>query len=326
MCPRAELPATFEDLPFTRRAALQQGVPRRRLSADDLTHPFHGVRAHRDVDGDIHWLCRAYCERMRAGNCFSHMTAAAIRGLPLPAYATAGAAIHVASLPGRRAPEGKGIIGHRLSVDAEPVSDHVHFDHRRGEMFALPVVSPRTMFAQLAAVLDPEDLVAIGDAMVGGEEPLISIPDLMQLKNSRRGWKGRGNAVAALDQIRAGSRSRPESILRLQLVRAGLPEPELNREVLDDAGVAIARPDLLWPAFRTLIEYESDLHRVSKGKFRSDITRFERYADADWSSLRAHADDVFGDPNPFVTRVARRLSSRGWEARVRLRRVHAARA
>jgi len=323
MCPRAELPAELENLPFTRRAALQQGVPRRRLSADDLTHPFHGVRAHRNVGGDIRWLCRAYCERMRAGNCFSHTTAAAIRGLPLPAYATADAAIHVASPPGRRAPEGRGIIGHRLSVDAEPVSDHLHFDHRRGEMFALPVVSPRTMFAQLTAVLAPDDLVAIGDAMVGGEKPLISIADLMQLKDSRRGWKGRGNAVAALEQIRRGSRSRPESLLRLQIIRAGLPEPELNLEVFDDTtGVAIARPDPAWPRYRALVE--GDLHRTSRGKFRSDISRFERYSDADWSSMRAHAGDVFGDPNPLIERIARRLRARGWTSSVALRHVHAA--
>jgi hypothetical protein len=205
------------------------------------------------------------------------------------------------------------------------VTDYVYIDHAHGEMFALPVVSPRTLFAQLATVLPTDDLVAVGDAMVGGADPLIPLRELMKLRNSGGRWHGRRVAMDALEQVRLGSRSRPESLLRLQLITAGLPEPELNLELFDDNGVAIARPDLVWSRYRTLVEYEGDLHRTSKGKFRADITRFERYSDADWSSIRAHAGDVFGDPNDLIARLATRLRARGWTPPVMLRHVHAAR-
>ena len=129
----------------------------------------------------------------------------------------------------------------------------------------------------------------------------------------------------ALDRVRVGSLSRPESLQRLQLVRAGLPEPELNVRVQDRRGRLISMADLVWREYRTLIEYEGDGHRTSRTKFRSDITRGERYADGDWFPMRSHAGDVFGDPNDLIRRVSRRLRSRGWDSRGELRQVAAAR-
>ena len=70
--------------------------------------------------------------------------------------------------------------------------------------------------------------------------------------------------------------------------------------------------DLCWPKYRTLVECEGDYHRSSRSQFRSDITRMEMFTDGGWAGLRAHADDVFGDPNPFVARLWRRLEQRGW--------------
>src|SRR5690606_16025270 len=112
---------------------------------------------------------------------------------------------------------------------------------------------------------------------------------------------------------------------RLQLVRAGIPEPALNVRVTDPAGKLIAMPDLSWPKYRVLLEYEGDGHRTSRGKFLSDITRGEDYADGDWFSMRSHAGYVFGDPNVLIRRVARRLAERGWKSPIQLRQVAAAR-
>jgi very-short-patch-repair endonuclease len=74
-----------------------------------------------------------------------------------------------------------------------------------------------------------------------------------------------------------------------------------------------------------LVEYEGDGHRTSRGKFRSDITRVEEYADGGWFALRAQADDVFADPNPFLGRLGRRLERRGWRNPRELRQVVGAR-
>ena len=317
------LPGRLGEMPFARRAAVASGVPSSRLAARDLGAPFHGVRsAHAPTD--IFWRCLEYRQRMRAGDSFSHVTAALLLGAPLPAYLDPST-LHVSAPFGTRAPTGRGIVGHQLWALSTAPIEVIHQDHVRGELFALPVVPPLTMFAQLAPLVDRHDLVAVGDFLVTGAVAILPSDEMAALSELSGGWRGRASALAAVGDIRRGSRSRAESLLRVQLMQAGLPEPELNVPVLDRDGSEIATPDLRWPRYRTLVEYEGDLHRVSKGKFRSDITRFERYADADWSSLRAHGDDVFGDPNPFIARLARRLRDRGWSSAIHLSHVQGAR-
>jgi len=323
MSHKFELPSRLAEVPFSRHSALASGVPRSRLGARDLEAPFHAVRTA-TAPGDIFWLCLAYSQRMRAGDSFSHGTAALLMGAALPAYLDVSR-LHVSSPFGTRAPTGRGIVGHQLWALSTPPIELIHQDHVRGELFALPVVPPLTMFAQLAPLVDRRDLVAVGDYLVTGTAPILPPGEMAALRELSGGWRGRASALAAVDDIRVGSRSRAETLLRLQLMQAGLPEPELNAPVLDDHGNEIATPDLRWARYRTLVEYEGDLHRVSKGKFRSDITRFERYADADWSALRAHGDDVFGDPNPFIARLARRLRVRGWRSPIHVSHVQGAR-
>lgn len=205
------------------------------------------------------------------------------------------------------------------------VHDIIYVDPHRGHLFAFPTVTPALLWVQLASVLDVDDLVAVGDAIVGAKPALASIDELRIL--TRRWGRRRGGRMAAvaIDQLRVGSLSRPESLQRLQLVRAGVPEPELNVRVEDRFGKLISMGDLVWRRYRTVLEYEGDGHRTSRTKFRSDITRGENYADGDWFSMRSHADDVFGDPNDLIRRVARRLSAQGWQSAHELRQVAAAR-
>jgi hypothetical protein len=182
------------------------------------------------------------------------------------------------------------------------------------------VVSPCLLWAQLAGTLDPDDLVALGDAIATAlprpgllEAPVLaSVAELRMTAVAHAGRRGARTLRTAAVGIRPGPLSRPESLLRVLLLRVGFPEPQLNVEVTDREGRPVAIPDLSWPAFRILIEYEGDGHRTSTSTFRSDITRGERYADAAWFQLRASADDVFRDPNPFVGRLARRLKASGW--------------
>ena len=118
----------------------------------------------------------------------------------------------------------------------------------------------------------------------------------------------------ALPSIRSGPRSPAESLIRLIVLRAGFPEPQLNFDVHDQNGVLVATGDLCWPEFRVVVEYEGDYHRRERSKFRSDVTRGERYADAGWFQLRAHADDVYVDSAEFRERLFRRMRERGWRS------------
>jgi hypothetical protein len=270
---------------------------------------------------------------MNAAHCFSHQTAAELYGLPLPLYA-ATRDLQVSVPTPFRPPEAAGVHGHAVAQGLWRRSDVILRDVELGELLSFPVVSPELLWAQLAAILDLDDLVALGDAIVTElprpgllmESSFATIGDLeaeVRMHAGRRGSKAMAAAVAG---IRSGPLSRAESLLRLILLRAGFPEPLLNVEVVDDAGQVVAMPDLSWREPKVVVEYEGDYHRRSRVKFRSDVTRGERYADAGWFQLRAHADDVFGDPNPFAGRLLRRMVERGWHPTFReLRHVRGAR-
>lgn len=274
-------------------------------------------------------------ERVNPQHCFSHSTAAQLYCLPLPFYASRDTTVHVSARSPRRAPSGAGITGHRLASPRWVTRELVLRDVEADQLFAFSVVTPEHTWAQMAETLDMDDLIAMGDAIVGGSTnpdirgagPLATLSDLHQVVHLYRGFRGAKKMLAAIGHVRVGSLSRPESLLRVMLVRAGLPEPLPNRRVYDLAGRLIWIPDLCWPEFRVLVEYQGDGHRASKAKFRGDIARLEEYTDGWWSAAQASADDVFGDPNPFAARMWRRLVTAGWDPKRRqLRHIAGARA
>jgi hypothetical protein len=308
---RPDLPVELRGVPFTRALSVLRGVSPGRLRATDISHPFHGVHRERRSPDSLAWHCRANLLRLPHDAAFSHSTAAGLYNLPIPAYARSPL-VHVTRPAGGRPPEGRGVAGHELSKELWITRPFVHIDHQNFDLFELPVLAPSLVWAQLATLLDEDDLVAVADALVTGSDPLCTIRMLRAQVVAWRDKRGSKRLARAIGQVRKGPLSRPESLQRLQLVRSGIPEPELNVTVTDRGGNAIAMADEVWAEFRTLVEYEGDGHRTSRGRFRSDISRVERFADGDWFALRSQVDDVFGDPNPFVGRLWRRLVAHGW--------------
>lgn len=331
---RAELPRQLWDVPFSRQDATSLGVNGGRLRAHDLERPFHGVYRVRSGAEHHLWRCLSYQKRMNPDHCFSHHTAAQLYGLPLPLYAVEDRRIHVAAPSPGRAPAGAGVIGHRFDSSRWSQRELLLRDNDSDQLFALAIASPEFVWAQLAETLDVGDLIALGDAIVGGsinpdirgDGPLASRADLQGAVDQHRGCRGAKTMVSAIHGIRVGSLSRPESLLRWMLMRAGLPEPLPNIPAHDPRGQLISTPDLCWPDFRVLIEYQGDGHRTARGKFRSDISRMNDYVDGGWSAIQSSADDVFGNPNPLAERAWRRLVAGGWNPKRRqLRHIAGAR-
>ena len=233
--------------------------------------------------------------------------------------------LHVCVPSGERAPSPAGVVGHQVQLADEDRAELAYSDPQTGALFLLPVVSSQLMLAQVATVLSTDDVVAVADCLLAGEVPLCTPEDLALLAERYRGRPGAKRLAAAIPHARVGSKSRPETLLRLQIVRASIPEPLINCAVLDDHGTEVGTPDGQWPDRRVLYEYEGDHHRRSRGRFRTDITRVENYLDLGWDVLRIHAGDVFGDPNPMLARLARLLREGEWHPRGRhLRKVAAA--
>ena len=333
MTARRELPETFFGTPFSRKNALVAGLSDERLSASDLHRPFHGVRLPSGHEREIVWRCRAYREWIHPANHFSHQTAAELFGLPLPNYLKKWK-LHVSSPWPKHPPEGKLIVGHSVRGIMSRGMEWVFKTELDDELFSLPILNPAVVWRQLAFDLDLYDLVALGDAIVTqiareqtfASEALSSIEELRDVVKATSGLPGALNAAKAIGLIRIGPLSRPESILRQMIVAAGMPEPQLNVEVNGREGNYLGRPDLSWPEFRVLVEYQGDGHRVSKAKFRSDISRREEFQEGGWRVIQASAPDIFRDPNILSGRLWRALKEAGWHPEGRqIRQIRSAR-
>ena len=83
-----------------------------------------------------------------------------------------------------------------------------------------------------------------------------------------------------------------ETLARLLFVRAGLPEPQLNADILDRRDHWLACVDLYWPESRLVVEYEGDLHRTDRARWQAEIRRRRRIEAAGYHVVQVTADDL----------------------------------
>ncbi|WP_394770269.1 hypothetical protein [Lacisediminihabitans sp.] len=301
------IPRRLVGTAFLTSNAAGHSLTRGRLRGADVAHPFHGVSCV-DLDlASILGLCRAYEPRLGPGEVFSHTTAAAVLGVPLP-ESIAVAPLHVSSRGSASRPRSRAVVGHRLTLGDVAICGD------------LPVTDPATTWCHLAVFLSREDLVAAGDFLVSGRrlpggsrtEPLASIAMLEAAVRRFRGGRGVTKLAWAVTRIRFGVDSRPESHTRLLLVAAGIPEPRVNFATPVDGGRRILHADLTLEEWRVLFDYEGDGHRTDARTFRNDIERRELFEAAGWRHIRVTADNVFVRPGQFTDRVKGILRERGW--------------
>jgi hypothetical protein len=242
----------------------------------------------------------------------SHASAALLDGVPLPFAIERDARVHLSVVGDGPVPRGRVVVGHRLDPARAVVID----------AGGVRTTDAATTWCQLATVLGLDDLVAAGDflvtgrAPVGGRDGAASLGALAAAVDRHRGSPGATLLREALPLVRFGPLSRRESLVRLRLMRAGLPEPRLNFRVLE-CEVDGRHPvvDLAFAEYRVAIEYEGDHHRTP-AQLRRDLRRIERLHDAGRIVIRATADDVPDDAHApaavtLANRVAARLVARG---------------
>jgi hypothetical protein len=284
--------------PFRVAEAAALGLGQRRLAADDLEAPFHGLRSPARVRA-LHDRCGCLLPALRPHALFSHATAAALWGLPLPKGAADGD-LHVVGPVGERRRRA-GVATHAQTADSTGA-------FVRG----LPVVRPAWAWAQCSEQLTLDELVVMGDALVGRWSPHPAARELPleALDTVVRAWSGRRGARLLRDAralVRTRVWSPKETELRLLIVRAGLPEPpERNAPVTDAAGRVLGHADLAYREQKIALEYEGDGHRSSRTQWRRDIGRYESFHDAGWRVVRVTDDDLV-TPRILVARMARHL-------------------
>jgi hypothetical protein len=302
---RVPLPAHLSGLSIRSSDAELHGIGRGRLRSSDVAHPFHGVSSvELDIDSVVS-ACRAFEPVLRPGNYFSHSTAAALWGIPLPASGGA-VPLHLSSIGTGVRPRRNGIVGHLLA------------DAGVSMVLGFPVVVPRDVWFQLAGTLSRENLVAAGDYLISGvrlpgggrSTPLCSIDELKATVTRSAGRRGVAAAAWALSRVRTGVDSRMESLLRLLLVSGGIADLVIGPGIPVDGGRLTLHPDLAIIELRVLFEYEGDGHRTDARRFRADIHRRELFEAAGWRVIRVTADDIFVSPDAFLARVRVILAGR----------------
>lgn len=282
---------------FSTADALAAGATHRRLRAKDLDRPFHGARRRKaiteaDAEGPLASdrrrraetleRARAYATVMPAGSFFCGRTAACLRGAPI----NPGERLDVACFTPAHGPRGRGIRGRKVAPHLATV-----------EMIdGLPMTSPATTWAMLGRELSERDLVILGDAFVrvprdhhGRLLPASCLATVDELRAALDAGPRPGSAARlrrALDQVRVGSASPPETEFRLDAAAAGLPEPELDVEIRSDDGRLLGISEIAFPRFRTAVEIEGDHHRVSREQWDRDIAKYEAYESAGWHPVR----------------------------------------
>jgi very-short-patch-repair endonuclease len=223
----------------------------------------------------------------------SHSTAALLRGLPVPVDPQ----VHL-TVPADRDRRSRPEIRNHVATGTPRVNllRGVRLSH------------PFQMFVELASMLSLVDLVVVGDALV---TLLDCRPE--ELVEACRASTDRHavTALRAARHVRDEVDSPMETRLRMLIVLAGLPEPEVNHKIRDEHGRVLRRFDLSYPALRLIVEYDGRQHIEREESWESDLDRREEFDDGRWRLLVVTAKGIYREPERTILRVQRALKERG---------------
>lgn len=237
------------------------------------------------VQNDYFRWCSQVQARTKSRLIFSHESALGLMGVGFldtaavkPDRAYAGRAdsplLHVLVLPGQTRVNLQGVRCHRLS---QSLSRHTI------SVGEFRCSSPETAFCQLASTRPLEDLVVLGDSLICRDEGLArtSLDALTEFVDSCGRFTCRRKCGQALRLMRSGVDSPRESLLRLWMLRYGLPDPCVNFRLEDPTG-RVYYLDLAYPQWRIGVEYNGKHHHE---QWFEDWNRF--------NSLQSHGWQVF---------------------------------
>lgn len=303
------LPPQFQSGAFSFSAAVAAGVTPGKLRNPKLHAPFVGVRSHTEP---ISRRDRAIAlgQRLGEGKAISGLAAAELWGLRVPNLTnTRFAEVEVLT----RASVSRVRIS---GVKSRAIRDDFFRVARLG---SVPIVSPVLAVLTSAVHLNAFDITVMLDALLTDfnkypglhflERPLL-VPDDFPAMLAKF---GRMRGVRTLRQASARARPRVESpmesVARLQFVDAGLPEPEVQPEIILEDGT-LYRPDLGYPEAGLYLNYDGDFHFTDQATIDADVLRDRQFQEAGMRLMHVVKTD---------------LNGKRWHELVRSIRVHLAR-
>lgn len=278
--------------PFLRRTALAAGVTPKQLrgpgyrcvlpgayvAATTVVTPLVRVRAALLPYGGAAWA--------------SHASAARVYDLPIPTIALEHVSVPRAGQ--RRRHQG--------------VKVHVGLGTRLRVVRGVRVSEPLMLFVEMAGLLGLVDLVVLGDAMV--RRGLVT-PEALVTHCATVAHPAAAASRRAAAYVRRDVDSPMETRLRMLLVLAGLPEPEVNLKIRDVDGDVLRTYDLSYPLVRVAVEYNGKVHVLTTETWEADLERRGAIDDDGWRLLPVISSGIFGTPEQTLRRVHRVLLARG---------------
>lgn len=287
--------------PFTYREALASGLTPDQLKNHQHINVSHGIYRPDGWDFDLRDAARVL-SAASPGAWISHSTAARLHELILPPWLADSDELHLSKprqLPQLRR---KGIVSHNVTA-------------LRGEIESVDGMQLSTRsrtLLDLARVLPLTDLVCMGDQLIrrpraefeGRSEPYATLTSLREMASRHRNLQGIVRARDALDLMRVGADSAPETLLRLAISDVGLPEPELQLTLWGREGGPSA--DAGYRARRIAMQYDGAHHLDELQRF-SDRRRDKAFENAGWIVLIFTQKDLADGFQDAVMRIRKAL-------------------
>ncbi|GAA1738274.1 DUF559 domain-containing protein [Aeromicrobium alkaliterrae] len=283
------VPDPLHGHPFTRAEAAALGVTDSALRGRRFVRMHEGVYRTAQTEETLDVRLRAARLTLPPGVAISHTTNLRLRGFVIgPVLPLHFAARH------RHQHRDPAIVLHRYRHELE-------FEMRHGFV----VLPPARTFVDLGTMLDDRRLLQVGDWMVG--TGLVTLMDLRGycLESHLDGVR-RARRVAELVRERVASPR--ESDLRWWIHRAGLPEPEVNVDIVDDQGRWLARGDLVYRRRKVLVEYDGWQHERDARQRQWDHLRREQLEAAGWRVIVITVADM-AKPHTVIARIRQALAS-----------------
>lgn len=283
------LPGILATAPFTLDSARASGVSTDRLRRKDVVHVGRGLYRPSDWDFELEAAARAL-SAASPGAWISHVTAARLRCQLLPPWLADSTELHLSkprTLPSVRR---KGVLGHTVFA----------WEDETESIDGIRVSTRSRTWLDLARRLSLSELVCMGDQLIriprvdfeGRTQPYDNLDGLRSLVGRHPNLQGIVRAREALDLMRVGADSAPESLLRLAMADAGLPEPDLQL-ALREADAMSPSADLGYRHRRIAIQYDGEHHLLDAQSLR-DRRRNKAFESAGWTVLifdkHDHAD------------------------------------
>lgn len=287
----ARVPDVLRGHVFTTAEAAATGVTSSMLRAQ------HFVQVHRGVwrlaDTELTFALAVEAGRLALPDdaALSHVSALHWMGVP------AGRAFPVHFSVHGSAQTRSGIVLHRREGRISP-----------RDVRGVPTLGPDRSFVDSATLLGLRHLVRAGDALV--RAGLTSIETLIAFTSASH-LDGVVRAREAALLVRDRVDSPRETDVRLLLVCAGLPEPEVNVDVHADDGAWLARGDLVLRRWRIVVEHDGWHHERDADQRQKDHFRRERLEAADWTLIVVTQAD-FAHPTSIVSRTFEAMVRRGY--------------